>query len=92
MFKCIHIDDTELLFDGDGFEGTLAVRRKRDDARAFAVGLRLLSTRRDIFFLTAGRMVARVKDLAAEVGQLGGFFKAMTFTRRASGQTRGRPS
>ena len=74
-----HVDDAQLLFDCDGFERAFAVRRERDDARAFAGGIAAVEHEdRDVLF-DRGENGGGVQDLGAEVGELGGFFKADDF-------------
>ena len=47
--------------------------------------LRLLSTRTGMFFLDGGQNGGRVQHLGAEVGKLGGFFKADDFDAQRIG-------
>ena len=70
------VDDAELLFDGDGLEGALAVRRERDDARAFAGGVAAVEHEHGNVLFDGGQDGGRVQNLGAEVGQFGCFFKA----------------
>src|ERR1035437_2506042 len=70
------IDDGELLFDGDGLEGTLAGRGERGDAGALAGGVAAVEDENRNVPFDGGEDGGRVQDLGAEVGQLGGFLEA----------------
>ena len=75
----------KLLLDRDGFERAAAMGRDRDDARAF-VGrvLAVEHQHRDVLF-DGGQDGGRMQHLGAEVGKLGGFFKADDFDAQGVG-------
>ena len=70
------VDDAELLFDGDGFERALAMRRERDDAGAFVGGVAAVEHEDGDVLFDRGQNGGRVQNLGAEVGEFGCFFKA----------------
>ncbi len=57
-------------------KGLLQWRRERDDARAFAGGVAAVEHVDGDVLFDGGQNGGRVQDLGAEVGELGGFFKA----------------
>ena len=71
-----HVDDAELLFDGDGLEGALAMRRERGDARALAGGVAAVEHQHGNVLFDGRQNGGRMQNLGAEVGQLGRLFKA----------------
>ena len=71
-----HVDDAELLFHGDGLEGALAMRRQRDDARAFAGGVAAVEHQNGNILFHRRQNRGRMQHLGAEVGQFRGLFKA----------------
>ena len=80
-----YVDDGKLLFDSDGFEGAAAVGSQGRDARALAGGVAAVQhIHRNVLF-DCGQNGGRVQDLCAEIGKLGGFFKADDFDAQRIG-------
>src|SRR5580700_3867888 len=84
----VNIDDRDLAFAGDGFDGIGAVDGLGNDARAGDLGAaRVENQHRNVFF-DGWYDGCGVQYLGAEVGQLGGFGEGDGLDAVAAGQNR----
>src|SRR5579859_180688 len=71
-----HVDDSDALLGGDGFENVFALRGAGGDAGAFATRITRVQNIDWDIFLDSGQHRRRVKNLRAKVGELGGLVEA----------------